>query len=176
VEKKGLHNLLDALPLILEKHSEITLTIAGTGPDETALKNQASKLNLNQQVTFLGSVENKNLPALYQSSEIVVFPSIIAKDGDREGFGLVLVEALACECAAVVSDLPAMQDIVKDNENALIFQQKNPAQLAEKVIQLLDDKELRLALGKKGRQIMLNRYDWEIIATRYKSLIEKTFQ
>jgi len=176
VEKKGLHDLLNALPLILEKHPEITLTIAGTGPDETALKNQASKLNLNQQVTFLGAVENSALPALYQSSEIVVFPSIIAKDGDREGFGLVLVEALACECAAVVSDLPAMQDIVKNNENALIFQQKNPAQLAEKVIQLLDDKELRLALGKQGRETMLNRYDWEIISTRYKSLIEKTFQ
>jgi len=176
VEKKGLHDLLNALPLILKKHPEITLTIAGTGPDETALKNQVSKLNLNQQVTFLGSVENKNLPALYQSSEIVVFPSIIAKDGDREGFGLVLVEALACECAAVVSDLPAMQDIVKNNENALIFQQKNPVQLAEKVIQLLDNPALCLALGKQGRETMLNRYDWEIISTRYKSLIEKTFQ
>jgi glycosyltransferase involved in cell wall biosynthesis len=122
---------------------------------------------------FLGAIENNALPALYQSSEIVVFPSVIAADGDREGFGLVLVEALACECAAVVSDLPAMQDIVIDNESALIFQQKNPTQLAEKIIQLLDNTELRHSLGKQGRQTVLARYDWEIIAQRYSALIKK---
>jgi glycosyltransferase involved in cell wall biosynthesis len=173
VEKKGLHDLLTALPFIIAKHPSVTLTIVGTGPDEAALKKRSTELALNRSVMFLGAIENNALPALYQSSEIVVFPSIIAADGDREGFGLVLVEALACECAAVVSDLPAMQDIVIDNESALIFQQKNPTQLAEKIIQLLDNTELRHSLGKQGRQTVLARYDWEIIAQRYSALIKK---
>ncbi len=171
VEKKGLHYLLAALPLIIKQHSNVTLTIAGSGTDESKLKKQVIDLELNQYVKFLGAVENEQLPVLYQSSEIVIFPSIIATDGDREGFGLVLVEALGCECAVAASDLPAMQDILTDNENALIFKQKNSQDLADKVHQLLSNPQLRLSLGKLGRQNMLERYDWRIITKRYYLLI-----
>ncbi|RKZ78693.1 MAG: glycosyltransferase family 4 protein [Candidatus Parabeggiatoa sp. nov. 1] len=171
VEKKGLHYLLAALPLIIKQHSNVTLTIAGSGTDESKLKKQVIDLELNQYVKFLGAVENEQLPVLYQSSEIVIFPSIIATDGDREGFGLVLVEALGCECAVAASDLPAMQDILTDNENALIFKQKNSQDLAEKVNQLLSNRQLCLSLGKRGRQNMLERYDWEIITEKYRLLM-----
>jgi glycosyltransferase involved in cell wall biosynthesis len=171
VEKKGLHFLLAALPFIIKQHSNVTLTIAGCGTEESKLKKQVIDLELNQYVKFLGAVENEQLPVLYQSSEIVIFPSIIATDGDREGFGLVLVEALGCECAVAASDLPAMQDILTDNENALIFKQKNSQDLADKVNQLLSNPQLRLFLGKQGRQNMLERYDWEIITEQYHLLI-----
>jgi glycosyltransferase involved in cell wall biosynthesis len=172
VEKKGLDYLLAALPILIKQHPNISLTIAGSGPDELKLKQQVTDLNLNQYVKFLGAVENEQLPALYQSSEIVVFPSIIAADGDREGFGLVLVEALGCESAVIASDLPAMQDILTDNKNALIFEQKNSQQLAEKVNQLLINPQLRASLGKQGRHDMLERYDWEIITKRYSNLMQ----
>jgi len=172
VEKKGLDSLLAALPLIINQYPNVILTIAGSGPDELKLKKQVVDLNINNSVKFLGAVENEQLPALYQSSEIVVFPSIIAADGDREGFGLVLVEALGCESAVVASDLPAMQDILTDNKNAFIFEQKNSQQLAEKVNYLLSNPQLRASLGKQGRQDMLERYDWEMITERYSTLMQ----
>lgn len=173
VEKKGIFYLLEAFEKILKKYPESMLSIVGSGTDEIQLKQQAKTLHIDQNVKFLGSVENSHLPLLYQQHEIVVFPSIIGKDGDREGFGLVLVEALGCECAIIATDLPAMQDILTDQQNALIVPQKNVAKLADKLEQLFENAQLRKNLGKKGRAFVLQHYDWEIITNRYDDLLSK---
>jgi len=171
VEKKGLFYLLEAFEKIIKKYPESILNIVGSGTDEIQLKQQIENLNINQKVRFLGAIENTQLPALYQQHEIVVFPSIIGKDGDREGFGLVLVEALGCECAIIATDLPAMQDILTDQQNALIVPQKNVEELANKLEQLFEDAQLRENLGKNGRNFVLQHYDWKIIANRYNDLL-----
>jgi glycosyltransferase involved in cell wall biosynthesis len=101
-----------------------------------------------------------------------VFPSVVSKDGDREGFGLVLVEALGCECATVVTDLPAMRDIIIEGKTGLVVPQKSIQQLAEKVVCLLDDPKLGRSLGKEGRRYVENRYDWNYITIKYAALIE----
>ena len=172
VEKKGLHYLIHALPLILTRHPQITLRIAGDGPEKNNLKRVCEKLGINANVRFLGAVKNERLPALYQTSGVLVFPSVIADDGDQEGFGLVLVEALGCECPAIVTDLPAMQDIIEDGKTGLVVPQKNIRKLAEKVILLLDDQKLRESLGREGRRYVLRNFDWMIIAEKYRKLIE----
>jgi len=172
VEKKGLRYLIDALPLILKKHPQASLRIAGDGPEKGTLQSQSKRLGISDHVRFLGAVKNKFLPALYQTSDVVVFPSVIANDGDREGFGLVLVEALGCECATVVTDLPAMQDIIIDGKTGFVIPQKNVQKLAEKIISLLDDPEIGQSVGKKGRRFVAERYDWDGIARQYAALIE----
>ncbi len=172
VEKKGLRYLIDALPLIIEKHPNASLLIAGNGPEEDAGKEQVARLGLNDHVHFMGSITNNRLPAIYQSADVVIFPSVVADNGDQEGFGLVLVEALGCECATVVSDLPAMQDIVIDGTSALVVPQKNVRQLANKVTTLLDHPALRRSLGKEGRNYVLKHYDWSRITQQYEALID----
>jgi len=167
VKQKGISYLLAALPLILKKHPQTTLTIIGSGADEEKFKQQTIKLGLTQSVKFLGAVKNHQLPAFYQSAKIVMFPST-----EAEGFGLTVVEALGCECAVVATDLPAMQDILTDNETGLIVPQKNALALANKVNYLLDNPALFLRLGKPGRKYVLERYDWEIITKRYDMLME----
>ena len=152
VEKKGLKYLIDAMPSILAAHPEATLTIIGEGPEKNSLLHKVSELRIDDQVTFKGAIENSSLPGYYQDADIVVFPSVVANDGDREGFGLVLVEALGCACAAVVTDLPAMRDIVEDGRNALVVRQKDARQIADAVIRLLDDPHHRQRLGEAGRQ------------------------
>ncbi len=172
VEKKGLRYLIDALPFILKKHPQASLRIAGDGPEKGTLQLQSKRLGINDHVHFLGAVKNKFLPALYQTSDVVVFPSVIANDGDREGFGLVLVEALGCECATVVTDLPAMQDIIVDGKTGFVVPQKNVQKLAEKIVSLLDDPEMGRSVGKEGRRFVVERYDWDEIAKQYAALIE----
>ena len=167
VENKGLRYLIDALPLILKKHPKVCLRIAGDGPEKDDLKSQCVSLGINDHVHFLGAVKNDLLPALYQTSNVVVFPSVIA-----EGFGLVPVEALGCECAAVVSDLPALRDVIIDEKTGIVVPQKNIQLLAEKVILLLNDYELARSLGREGRRFVLKHYDWSIIERKYVNLIE----
>jgi len=172
VEKKGLRYLIGALPLILKRYPKVCLRIAGDGPEKDDLKSRCVNLGISKHVHFLGAVKNDLLPTLYRESDVVVFPSVIADDGDQEGFGLVLVEALGCECAVVVTDLPALRDIINDGSTGLVVPQKNIHQLAKKVILLLDDDELRRSLGKEGRKFVLKHYDWSIIEQKYVDLIE----
>ena len=172
VEKKGLRYLLDALPLILERHPKICLRIAGDGPEKDNLKLRCDNLGISDHVHFLGAVKNDLLPELYSSSNVVVFPSVVAGGGDQEGFGLVLAEALGCECAVVATDLPALRDIIIDGKTGLVVSQKNIQQLAEKVILLLNDYELVRSLGREGRRFVLKHFDWSIIERKYVDLIE----
>jgi glycosyltransferase involved in cell wall biosynthesis len=172
VEKKGLIYLIRAMPAILQAHPESRLLIAGSGPEQRDLKNEAERFSLGGRVIFLGAVGNRQLPELYQGTEIVVFPSIVAADGDQEGFGLVQVEALGCECGVVATDLPALRDIITDGETGLIVPQRNESALAEKVIFLLDHPDIRAELGRKGRAFVRERYDWDMISDRYRGMIE----
>jgi glycosyltransferase involved in cell wall biosynthesis len=174
VEKKGLRYLIEAMPRILEQNPSAYLRIAGDGPEKKALEQRISELGINDSVQFLGSVCNENLPSFYQTSNIVIFPSVIAADGDREGFGLVIVEALGCECALVVSDLPAMQDIIIDGKTALVVPQRNVNILAERVNELLNNSTLQTSLGKAGRRFVLKHFDFDRIAEKYLDLIEST--
>ena len=135
------------------------------------MQKKAAEKGFADRITFVGAVSNESLIELYQQSDVVVFPSVVAAGGDREGFGLVLVEALGCERATVVSDLPAMADIVTDGVTGLVVPQKNTARLADGVIRLLGDPQLRTSLGRAGRQYVVDRFDWQIVAGRYRRLI-----
>lgn len=170
VPKKGLRYLIEAMPVILRTHPDLKLRIAGDGPDRRELERRVLHLGLHGHVEFLGSMSNKDLPALYQSAGIVIFPSVVDRDGDREGFGLVLVEALGCECAVVATDLPAMKDIVEDGKTGLVVGQRSPEQIANAVIRLTSDPGLRRSLAINGRDHVLSRFDWETISQKYKSI------
>ena len=171
VEKKGVRYLIDALPTIAAAHPKVSLVVAGDGPDKKKLQRRAAEINMEEKVTFAGAVNNASLPGLYREASIVVFPSVVASGGDREGFGLVLVEALGCGCAAVVTDLPAMRDIVTHEKTGLVVPQKSPERIAESVIRLLGDSQLRAELGRAGRRYVTSRFDWSVVSGRYRDLI-----
>ncbi len=170
VEKKGVSYLLEAFAKVLEKIPSAQLTIVGSGTQEHLLKQQAESLNIAPRVNFVGAVSHEQLAKFYQSTEIVVFPSIISADGDREGFGLVLVEALGCEAAVIATDLPAVHDIIQDQETAIIIPQKAVTLLAEKILLLFANPTLREQLGKKGRNFVLSHYHWKTVTENYHRL------
>jgi glycosyltransferase involved in cell wall biosynthesis len=172
VEKKGCRYLVEAWPEVRVHHKDAMLTIVGDGPERPRLQKRCQTLGVEGSVTFAGSVPQASLPTLYRVSGVVVFPSVVAKGGDREGFGLVLVEALGCECAAVVTDLPAMRDIVEDGKSALVVPQKSSKALAREIVRLLDDPALARRLGRNGRRHVLANFDWSQVAALYRRLID----
>ena len=175
VEKKGLRYLLEAMPEIIVRFPGVHLTVAGDGPCRTELEKLGADLGLRERVEFLGALRNDELPKLYQRSGIIVFPSVVSDDGDREGFGLVLVEALGCGCAVVATDLLAMRDIVEDEASAIIVRQKRSDQIAAAVIRLLSNPELRAAMAHVGRRHVLAHFDWEAVAYGYRMLLNGIF-
>jgi glycosyltransferase involved in cell wall biosynthesis len=172
VEKKGCTYLLDAMPEILRRRPDARLGIVGSGPEEETLKRQADRLGVAHAVTFHGAVINAEIPNLYRRATVFVAPSIVTAQGDQEGLGLVLVEALGCGCTVVASDLPAIRDVVSDGVTGLLCKQRDSLDIATKVCTLLEHTELRLSLGRAGRQHVQERFDWSAISRRYALLID----
>jgi glycosyltransferase involved in cell wall biosynthesis len=114
------------------------------------------------------------LPALFRSATAVAFPSLVDSGGDREGFGLVAVEAMGCGCAVVGSDLPAMRDFLRHEETGLVVEAGSESDLAQALIRLLDDPGLRRELGAAGRTLVESRYDWDAVADNYATLLHAT--
>jgi glycosyltransferase involved in cell wall biosynthesis len=126
-------------------------------------------LGLAQSVKFLGAIANEKLPECYRRATALVFPSIT-----EEGFGLVCVEALACECPVIATDLPAAREIVLDGETGLLFRTGDSDELTCKILALLDSPSLRQSMGRGGRKFVSQRFDWQIVAHRYADLLTRS--
>lgn len=176
VEKKGLVYLIEAMRTIAKKYPYARLIIAGGGPDRQSMTRLVEQFGLSHHVSFLGAVTQDQLSELYRSSELVIFPSVQAEDGDEEGFGLVAVEAMGCECAVIGTDLPALKESLIDGQTGIVVEQRNPSTLAKSIMALLGNSERRTRLGVQARAFVLTRYDWPIIAERYVEVIQNLRQ
>ena len=173
VEVKGIQVLLEAMPALLEKKPDIRLSVAGAGPLEKELRELAKKLNISDKVDFLGMVTQSRLPELYRRAAFAIFPFVVTKSGVQEGFGLVVVEAMGCECPVIAGDLPAIHDIITHEENGLIFTSGNSQALAETILRALNDPDLCNRLAREARRRVVEQFDWEVIAYKYRKLYDK---
>lgn len=172
VDKKGIEYLLDAMPHIIDRHPEQSLTIVGEGPLKQALQEQCARRGISEKVTFTGSVVNTEIPGYLQASIVTVFPSVVTDSGDQEGTPVAIMEALSCACATVVSDYPGARDIIHDGENGTLVAQRSSEQIAEAVIDLLDHPEKRRRFGEEGRRSVQRNYDWRVISGKFLSLFD----
>lgn len=165
-EKKGINVLLEAMARLKEMPN-LSLHVVGGGSEEAALKQQCARLGLQKLVDFVGPVSNRDLPLWYQRHAVLVFPSVVTAYGDQEGLGLVPAEALACGCAVVASDLPAVRDVIRDDETGLLVPSGDPLMLAEALQTMLENRTLAERLAARGCAHVQERFDWDVIAARY---------
>lgn len=171
VEKKGVLYLLEALVDVIQQYPACRLLIAGAGPDEPALQQQVHLLGIQERVIFLGNMKQCYLAELYRWATICIVPSIVAEGGDQEGLGLVLVEAMACECPVIASDLPAIRDAVIPGITGMLVPQKNSKALAGAIVELLANPQRRQDLSFQGQGHVRRFFDWKSISRRYATLL-----
>ena len=173
VEKKGVVYLLDAVARLRAKGRAVTLTLAGDGPQRGALQAHAVRLGIDSVVRFLGAVDHAQLAGLFRQAAVAVVPSVVAADGDQEGFGLVIVEAMGCACPVVASRLPAINDIAVDGETALLVPPADPDALALAIARVLDDTDGAAQRAAAARLRVLERFGWESVGRRYADLLDR---
>jgi len=173
VEKKGVRYLLEAMPKVLARHPSLRLSVAGSGPMESELRELARHLNISDKVDFLGMMTQAQLPALYRQATLAIFPFIVAKSGDQEGFGLVQVEAMGCECPVIAGDLPVIHDIITHEESGLIFPSGDTQALADTILRALNDSDLCARLAEEGRKRVVQKFDWKSVAEKYAEVYDK---
>ncbi len=162
---KGHAILLSALPKVLEAVPKAHLLIVGGGNLRLKLEQQAKALGIEQQVTFAG-FQQETLP-LYRAIDLYVMPSI------EEPFGLVTVEAMACEKAVVGADSGGTPEIIADGETGLLVKTGEVEPLADAIIALLSDPERRACMGRKGRQRVLEKFTLQGRSQHIAAALEK---
>ncbi|MBN2454688.1 glycosyltransferase [Candidatus Woesearchaeota archaeon] len=169
-EKKGVAFLVSAMKRIVRKYPSCTLLIVGDGPERHLLERQVRSLNLSKNIIFAGSVPKKELPAFYRAADVFVLPSIVARSGDTEGLGVVLLEALASGTPVAASNVGGIPDIVIDNSTGLLFPQKNPDAIAASVLRILGSKALSNKLVRNAKKRIIRNFSWNVVAEKFRKI------
>ncbi len=165
---KNLVRLIEAWSAV-DRKSQITnhrLVIAGAWDDRCPEARQRSEaLGLGNRVTWLGAAPEQDLPALYAAASLFVFPSLY------EGFGLPVLEAMACGTPVICSSTSSLPEIAGDA--ALLIDPSDTTALAEALCMVLTDGDLRAGLRRRGLE-QAARFSWEQAAMATLELYRKT--
>jgi D-inositol-3-phosphate glycosyltransferase len=180
---KGIDKLIQAISII-QKNGELhccphNLVIIGGEPNAkpeemnaemARLQDMVEDLGIENFVIFLGKQDQQILPYYYSASEIVVMPS------HYESFGMVALEAMACGTPVVASQVGGLAFLVRDGETGFVVPGNDVHLLANRLVELIKDKELRYKLGNKSAEYA-KLYAWEIISEKmievYNQVLEK---
>ena len=158
--RKNTRSLIQAMPGVLSAIPEAKLRVVGGGPSLKSLQKQVDRLGLGGAVTLLGEVsEDEDVLREYAAADVFCLPSL------QEGFGIVFLEAMAAGLAVVALDLAAVPEIVGD-AGVLLPPSDNEESLADALIHLLENKEIREELGGRGIERAAS-YSWRAVADRF---------
>jgi glycogen(starch) synthase len=167
VYEKGFQLALEALPGVIEKVGDVRFLVAGSGTHEHQLREQATRLGLDEHGTFLGWIGDDVLHSLYCISDLCVVPSIY------EPFGLVALEAMASGCPCIVADTGGLREVVPIGERVgLRFNGGDAEHLGVMIERLLVDRALRERLVTEASEHVL-RFDWDDIAQRTRGIYDE---
>ena len=164
--RKNLVAAIDAHSSLRLKRSDVPpLVVAGKeGWRRSSWEPSLRAAVASGDVVHLGSVDDRSLAGLYAGADMLIFPS------HYEGFGLPVLEAMACGCPVVASDLPVLREVAAD---AALFVQPRADEIASGITVLLEDRELRKRLQSAGLE-RAKTFSWEESARRLVAAVEAT--
>lgn len=159
-------NLLAAIKILKERNLfSGQLVLTGAAMDRrAAVTQEIARLGLGDSVRMLGYISAKDMPYLYNLAKMLIFPSLF------EGFGIPLVEAMACCCPIVCSNITSLPEVVGDA--GVLFDPYSADDMAEKIIRVWNDSDLRDEMKKKGLK-RVGLFAWENTACKTKLVYEK---
>lgn len=166
--QKGYDRLLDTFQIVSQKHPDWHLEIFGKIDPEEQLAARAEKLQIESKVSFYPP--DKNIMSKYLESSIYVMSSRF------EGFGMVLIEAMACGVPCVSFDCPyGPSDIISDGVDGILVPEGNISELAAAILNLIEDENLRINMGSNAKE-NVTRYFPELIVKKWDELFKSLVQ
>jgi glycosyltransferase involved in cell wall biosynthesis len=165
VNRMGLDKLLTAVAKIKSIIPDVWLAIAGKGPIKASLEQQATELGLNDSVKFLGFLPDDQLPLAYQAADLTIMPS-----QSLEGFGLVLLESLACGTPALCTPVGGMPEVLEPFSPNLITASPEATDIAERLEEVLTGK-VSMPSRTACREYAATNFDWQKIAQQVRQVL-----
>lgn len=158
---KGLDYLFRALKIVKKDINEVKLIVGGEGKLLDYYKEMANSMSLGNNVEFVGFIPDNELVRYFNNCDVFVLPSA---SSEQEGFGIVLLEALACEKPVVSTKIVGVAEDVDKTNSGIIVKPKDVEALANAIITILKDRDVGNQMGKKGRKMVEEKYTWERVA------------
>ena len=159
--------------LSLDKREQLLYLIAGTGPQEAALRKLATSLGVESQVRWLGFVSEKELPDVYRASDLFVLCTRHApKEQSVEGFGLVFLEAQSCGTPVVGTRTGGIADAVREGDGGWLIEPDDCSALAAILVKLIDSPETFREAGIKARERVLRENTWQVYGQRFSTALK----
>ena len=163
-EPKDHVRLLEAWSM-LSHVKNLLLVIVGEGSLRRSLEGRAKELGIDDRVLFLGP--RSDIARILSTCDMFVLSS------KREGFPVALLEAMASKKACIATDVGGIREIIEDEEVGVVVSPEDPGALTSAIVSLIEDKNRRDELGKKGRRLVEERFSQEGMVKKYENLMSE---
>jgi glycosyltransferase involved in cell wall biosynthesis len=168
VRKKGFEHLIDAWAM-LPPAERAVLAIAGDGDLDAELRERARAAGLGDRVQFLGNLSQDEVGAHLAAADVVVIPSVRDDSGNVDGLPNIVLEALATGVAVVATAAGGIGTVVEHERTGLVVPERSARGIAEAVVRLGADADLRARLGEAARAMVAARFGWGRVAERFEA-------
>lgn len=168
VSAKGVQQLIDAFALASREEKEARLILVGDGAERESLEHRTKEKGIDSFVEFVGEQPPDQIASWMSQSDCLVLPSL------SEGTPNVILEAMASALPVIASCLPGIREIVNDRITGYWVNPGDVSDLAQKLLEIARNRDLRRRMGEEGRQIILEKgLGWDQVAGRYKEVYQK---
>ncbi len=167
IPTKGLLETISAVAILREKGFKIILEVLGDGETRPIAEDLAKNLEISEVVNFHGHIAEENVQEFYRTTDLLVFPTF-----HIEGFPMVIFNALQFGLPIVTTKIRAAADYLRDGENCLFCEAKNVQSVTEKIIEILQNKDLREQMSENNRALAM-AFTAEKIAPEYLEIYRK---
>lgn len=173
VHRKGQDTLVEAMPQILKEFPDAHLLFVGVGPHLEYIHKRAVQLGVLESISFVGRVQYRELPRFICVGEIFAMPSRSRLAGlEVEGLGIVYLEASACALPVVGGLSGGAPDALIEGETGFAVDGRKPEHVAAAVTKLLSDPDLAKRMGERGREWIINEWEWRHWSERFNNLFK----
>jgi len=166
-KEKGVDVLLQAFKEVLGKHSEVTLTIIGDGPERNTLETLTKDLGIENSISFLGKTSSDDVRRSLEKSDIYVQSSRF------EGWGVAVIEAAAAGVPVVMTDVGCAGEIIVDGRSGRVVPTEAPKRLAEAILQTIEKPDEAKKMAEAARQIVQQLPTNEALTATIRASLEK---
>ena len=167
IPAKGLLDVLRACRIVGDGGREFALLCVGDGPARAEAESEAARLGLAGSVRFCGHIPESETGEFYAGSTALVFPTY-----HYEGFPMTVFYAAAAGLPVITTRIRAAADYLREPDNCLWVEPRNPAMLADKIVRLLDDPHTRAAMGRNNRALA-RRFSAACVAPEYAEIYNR---
>jgi len=178
VEKKGIEYAIRALALIKQQHPKLTisLNVVGDGELRCHLESVRDSLGLQQQVNFLGWLDQDEVRQEMLNADLFVLPSVTAADGGKEGVPVSLMEAMASGMPVLSTLHSGIPELVQDGVSGFLLPEHDVDNLANRIYQFIETPELAEQMGHAGRAFVEENFNIHTLNQRLSMMYQRLLE